>query len=635
MPINNSAAWVKEMRKRKGWSMERLNMEIGDSHNLSLIRIERGEQQPRNATMQSLGHVLSVPMNDFICPILENQPANTYIIRFRLSQALQAQNLEQARDLYGKLMDLPGFDTPINRQFLLSQKAQLNYLEGQPATSVLSTINQAITQTMKHYDSKNLNNSLLVNEEPALFHLMAKVYQREGDTGIATQILKGMREGFYKLPVNDKERDATLAPVLLTLAACLIHEKMYKKAIETCNEGLHISAAGNFGQHTPDFLYKKAICLRCLGRRKQARTFYRLAFFGYELLDQKNKAKSILDEARNVDLNFDTYGVETINHKPRVGKPYHFNKMEPCHNISELIKNIRKQDKLKQKDLYQGICSNANYSKMESNRIEGNYYILEPVFQRLGLDIHLYCRFYLGTKNFEAYQTRERIHQLFRQRKYTQAGKMLNELETHKDYQQGNNQQFIKMTKTLVYRTLHGVTPVYLQMLLDALKTTWFDYNEQDIHTRRLTHYEALLINQIAGYYYTIDQYCDAEKIYAALYNGFNAQYKDETEKARLYTTIVYNYACCLNEMEKYNQSMGLLEEVITFYKDRGRLLEIPRLICVWANNLFDTGEKNNSLPYYALAYYGACIFDEYGLSPYIPIIADHVKESFGIGFEL
>ncbi|MCL2604241.1 MAG: helix-turn-helix domain-containing protein [Defluviitaleaceae bacterium] len=634
MPVCNSAAWVRELRKRKKWSIARLQFELKNDFNLNIFRIERGTQQPKVVTMQTLGVMMSIPMNDFICPILVGQPANVYTLRYHLSQALQAENIETARELYGELTRLPGFETPINRQFLLSQKAQLDYLLGEPPEPLLKLIREGISQTLHKYDAADINNALLVYEEPILFHTMAKVYLREGDTVTAIRILEGMRESFNKLPINDVERDATLAPILLTLTDALMLDKEYEQAVSICDEGLEVSATRNHGAYTPAFLHNKATCMRRLNQGDSARTFYRLAFFGYELLHKRNKALRVLEEARRYDLTFDTYGVEDLEYTPVTGHVYNRSDMEPCDNIFQLIKNTREKSGLTQEDVYQGICSKSTLSKIENGRMEANHYILEPIFQRLGLDINLYCRFYLGTKNFEIYRERERMHQLLIQKKYDEAEAFLIKLENLNEFRRGTNLQFIIMAKATFHRAHHGLTPNYLRILHDALAITWPDYNEDDISTRRLTHYETILINQIAGYYYLNEKYNDAEKIYNRLMCGFNNQYKDETEKIKLYATMIFNYASCLHELKQYQKSMEILDNGINFDIERERLYQLPQLILVWAYNLFDDNKQKESAPYFVLAYYVLCIFADYGKSTYKILISNHMKEHFNITFE-
>jgi transcriptional regulator with XRE-family HTH domain len=598
MPVSSSAAWVKEMRRRKEWSRDRFLLELGEEYNLSIVRIERGEQQPRPGTMQSLGHITSMPVYDFICPTLENRPA------------------------------------PLKHQYSISQEVQSLFSQGAPPETLYPLIQKGIAQTLKKYDEENLHDVLLIYEEPTLFHFLAKTHLRAGNVSAATRILQGIRESFNKLPIDDIERDTTLAPILLTLSDCLMQEGEYIQAVRMCNEGLHVSASRNHGTYTPAFLYKKAVCLRLLGKMKSARKFYRLAYFGYELLHKRKEAQGILDEVQAYGLSFETYGVEKLEYTPQPPQACKQREIPHCDNISQLIKIVRIQEGLKQRDLYQGLCSKANYSKIEGNQIEKNHYLLEPIMQRLGLDINLYCRFYLGAKNFHIHQQRERMHQLLIKRKYSEAEKILTELESHEDYQHGYNLQFIQTAKATFYRIRYGETPTYLQMLYDAITITWPDFNEEDLGTRRITLYEANLVNQIANYFTLVKDYTHAEKIYNQLINKINTQYRDDVEKTRSYATVLYNYGRCLYDMESYNKSMGVIEDGINFEIKNERLFMLPDFMYYWASNLIEANRKKESVPYYALTYYGSIIFANYGKSPFVPIISDYTKEHFDITFE-
>jgi len=634
MPAIDSAYWVKQMRIRKGWSKLQLMAEMGASYNISISRVERGKQKPRPGAMRSMNDVLGTQVDELILPALENQSLRAYSMRQQLIYALDKHDIAQAEALLAEFKLLPGFGTPINRQFILSKNAHLRYLQGISPKILILEIKKAIKLTLKNYDEKNFGDVALVCEEPQLFHLLAKTYARAGDFPSAIQILRDIRKGLINLPFNDRERETMLAPVLLTLAKYQYRTKDYDGAVESCELGLHISATQCHGKFTPDFMYIKALCLWEKKENTNCLKYLQYAYFGYELLHKRGKAQEVLALAVKFNLIFDTYGVEKLEYTQDAKTMYKTGTLTACNTITAMIKVIREQSGLKQKDLYRGLCTKGNYSKLENGETDGNIQYIEPIIQRMGWDCNLHCNFFLSSQEFEEKEKRDKIHQLFINRHFNQVGELLKELEGKPSFTTGANLQFIKMSKATLYAVEHGYTDEYLQMLLDALDVTWANFNENDIGKLRMHHYETVLINQIAGHYTNKGDIIHAEKMYEKLLYCITNHYVDETEMAKHYATVSYNYSSCLGKLGRRQKAMGVLEEAIKFERERDRLFMLPNLAYNWAYNLLMTDNKSRSISYFALAYYGCAMFSDFGKEAFRSFINDKAMEHFGINFD-
>ncbi|MDR2572311.1 MAG: helix-turn-helix transcriptional regulator, partial [Oscillospiraceae bacterium] len=113
---------ISELRKRKQWQQEKL-LEKMSYYAPEMYRIEKGEQLPRADTLKLVMETLEAPLEELVCPHLDNQPMEVYILRYALIQSLDNKDLPASEKLFNELCDVGSFDSPINKQFLLSQKA--------------------------------------------------------------------------------------------------------------------------------------------------------------------------------------------------------------------------------------------------------------------------------------------------------------------------------------------------------------------------------------------------------------------------------------------------------------------------------------------------------------------------------
>ena len=184
-----------------------------------------------------------------------------------------------------------------------------------------------------------------------------------------------------------------------------------------------------------------------------------------------------------------------------------------------------------------------------------------------------------------------------------------------------------------MYVAKSGFTPVYLELLHGAIRVTRPEFIESNIFGYLLTQYEITIINQIAGYYTETGNPEQAKHIYSQLLAQITEQFVDETEKAKAYSTIIYNYSRCLGRMGMRYEAIEIINDGIKFDRERDRMTMLPNLMFNYAFNLLSLGHKKESLAYFALAYYGCLIFAEYGKAGFLSVINNVTQENFNFTF--
>ena len=636
MPVLKTSEIVKRVRERRGWSQRRLQDTLGEEIGVSISRLERDKLHPSAMIIESIGYVMKTPFEQFIYPMLDSQPMNVYVWSYDLVSSLDIGDLVEAERLLRQLKAAPGFNKPINVQFTLCQEARLQYEKGKDTKNIRVLIDRGIRLTLENYDRRKLGETILVFEEPALFRLMAMVYAKEGKFEEAVVILTGLSESLMKLPSDDREKETLLAPVLLNLAECQLKTREFSKMLETCNKGLEISATRCVGRYTDELLYLKALCLWNMGEKSECKRNLRFAFFIFELLHKRDRALEVLGKANELGLVFETYGVENIVYIQNSRLPYKRDDLVAAPSIAGMIKAVRKHKGLKQADLYQGICSKKQYVDMENGKVEPKIIFIEPILQRLGRDINHYCRFFLSSRDFEERGKREKLHLLLINRKHEDAEKMYCELKNLEGFKKGTNLQFIKATEATLHVIKYGNTRKYKELLLEALRITRPEFDIHEIGKYPITHYESVLIKQVASYFVvSVDEKSleKAEKIFEQLLRKIREQFTDETEQARHYATLCYSYAQCLRQMNKTSKANSVIEDAVSFERNHERLLMLPSLICLYSSNLIRKQMNEESIPFLALAYYGCLVFSDYGKNAFLPPIRKDAMKYFGIEF--
>jgi len=627
---------VAKLRQRKGWQQFKLleEFEKFGYYDPVIHRLEVGEMLPQSDTLPGVLDVLGLPVEEFLCPYLEDCPMELYIMRDLLIQALDNRDLETAELLLGKISLLDSMKNPTDLQFFLSQKAKMLELKGEPTDEIMDLVIEGLKQTFDDFNEDSPDNKILVFEEPELFHTLAKLYAHNGDLHRAIRVLKDICVGLQLLPTGERERDRRLTPVMLSLADFLLQNGEYEEALRACEAGIRFSAMRSLGQGTPELLRIKAKTLLALGKGHECEHLLIQAYVLYLLSGENKEAETLLAEAKEVwGVSVAIHGIEKLDIPQREIIPYARGKLVECDNLGGMIRAFRIETGLTQKELCQGICSVSALSKLENNETKrGDMHIIEPILQRLGRDPLLYCNFLLNRKDFEAKELRDKIHLLLIHQKYDQAKKDLEKLKTYKAYQLRVNLQFIKRAEIALLVHEQKITSTEIEnMLLDALRLTCPNFNEDDIRRYPLTHDESIIISSLAAHFMETSDPRRASKIYEALIDNLNRRYVDEYEKARMYSTVMFDYSTCLGRMDRRLEALEVIKKAEAFDRNRGRLPTLASLSFNKAYNMLMRGHNEESLSHFVLAYYGFAVYKDYGKTTHMKITRDFIKKTFDV----
>jgi len=602
----------------------------------SLRRIEKGEHKPKLETLLLLIKSVDLPEDGFIYLMCGSNSMETAILCDQLNQSLDMRDTSRADSILARLEATKGFDSDACFQFIYSKKARLLEQLGKESCQIVGLIEEGMALTYSEFNEKNIVGSVFILEETELLHTRARVYANDGDIDAAVRILAGMKANLTGLPMADREKESQFTPVLLSLSEYQLRTGDYDAVLEVCDLGAGYSAIRKQGRHNPEFEFNKSLALHSLGRTRECLPHLCHAYYGYMMLSETEKAKSVLSTAdERFGIRFDLYGVDQLEGFKQQRVPYSRGEAIECDSIGTMIGALRDREGMSLNQLCRGICDKTTLRRIENDEPTEHICFLESIMQRFGRESNIYMNFFLSREDFISAQLRDRIDELLIGRRFVEAEVFLRELKTIKGFiEQKPNQQFVKLAESMIYASLHDpLSAEYPEMLLDALKITFPEFTERYIDRYTLTYNEVFIINSFAGYLRDTGAVKRASDIYARLRRNLNERYVDEVAKSRMFSTIISNYSSCLGREGKRREALYVIDEGVNFERGRGRLTMLPNLYFNKAYNMLKLGDRSGSVPYFALAYYGASMFAPYihSIEMIVPVIKDHLSEALGI----
>ena len=602
---------------------------------VDMSRIENRHQNPTIETLTNLLEQMGIDYKSFFLPFMENQTTELIGLRQNLLYYLDraSENIfafNKTKDLIKELEETGLYNTNINHQFLLSCTATIGAIDGKNLNKIIELANDGIVLTYPEFNIKTFKSNLLILEEAQLLHVIALANRKNGDLLEATRLLEQMREGIILLPKDDREKEKLLAPVLLSLSQCHMDNGDYKRALEISKEGYDVVSKRNKGFLTPDLIYNIACCNSYMGEHEDSSKLLTQAYFGFSLLRRYEKCKELVEYAKDeFKIQIETYGAENLN-KQLPEPNFTFGKNTECKSIGRLLSAFFSQTNMTQSQLCEGICSVSNLNKILNDNINGSPYFLEALMERLGRHIDSYFDTFLSVEDFFNKQTRDEANALIANRKYSEAEVLINKLKNEKSFQRDINKQFIMLAEVAIYRSKHNREQENIDKIYDVLRHSNKKFDLSNVPKTYLTYYEVSALNKLACAFCETDKRKQGLRLFEDLIENMDKHYVDELAKMRSYTTILYNYSKFLGMEGRYKEALEVVDKGEELCIIHGHLRLLPGFAINRACDLLwmSKSNKEESLPYFAQAYYGDML---YGRLSDAKVISDYVRDELGI----
>lgn len=209
--------------------------------------------------------------------------------------------------------------------------------------------------------------------------------------------------------------------------------------------------------------------------------------------------------------------------------------------IGEKIKKRRKEIKMTQSDLADGICTQAMISRIEKKRVRPSRDLMEKIAERLEVSLH----YFYGEDSIESrYSMTTQLSKLVRQhlerREYDSVSYLIDSNEALIQDAVGEDKAFFEWVKGLLYAYRDGDNDKALNYLIRLEKET------------KNGELRVEIIDSIGNQYLRKEEYDTAEMFY---HKGFDlfSEWMSHEKKAKL----TLNYSICLARQEKYSECLS------------------------------------------------------------------------------
>ena len=627
--------YIKSSRVKKSLSRDDLLFFVslvGEESSLSdrsLQRIETNRQKPQLKNFMDIMKSLKLPMATFYFPYLEGitreMLVNHHKLEFCTMFTYEDDSLADAGE--GILLEVENsglYETGLNRQYFLSRKAAFMTKTGKSPMQAKKLAEEALRITYPEFDAKTKTGGMFF-EEPVLMATLAVAYHELGNFAISLDLLVKTMENIEKLPQENKHADKALALCKLNIAKNLKAMGRQRDALDYCEKGLDFVRECNVGHFAPDFMRLKCHCLHELGNTEDLRFLLTQAYAGYMILSRYRSADELFIEAKKLfGVEFTTYGMENLRKQVQV-PDFTFHEIPACKSLKELLSKCRYNAGISMEELCSGICSKGTLGKLETSEYEGNYFQVEALTERLGLDLRNYLHHFMSLEEFQAKRTRDLVRKHIARRNYDAVPLLLAKLYANKEFKSDVCKQFLLMAQASVDRHVRGTNMDKLNKHFDILRLTKKDFDIGSVAHSRFTQTELTILMQISNCMYGVKDYRGSFELYEGLIKSMDKFYTDCTEKRAKYTAIVSNYASLLEQSGRiddalYYTELGMKNELsanrisaLSFYADNLACCELKQ------------GNKELSAALSALAYYSIVLIGRFNDASYTKKFAENV----------
>jgi len=637
MSSYEKARVIRNVRERMGMPQIQLIEGDGDAL-LTVSRVENARQSPTFDTFEQYMKAMEMSVDTFFAPYLTNATTVTYAMRDEILYHLDwveddPPALARAKKVLDEMQTTADFTTDINRQLLISLQVRIMEFENAAPAQIIALATEGIHLTYKEFDTNGWNTKILLFQEVPLIHSLAKAMAKINPASgikLLQEVIAVRAEQYSDHNVGEWQT----VPMLLNLAQLLQQTGDYTQALEVCETGRELSLRHTRARHVPDFVYIKAEILAEQGKNEEVAKLLMPVLCGFVALRKRKKAMQVLEFAKRIGAELETYDVENL---PMDIPPVKFEYGEAVQakSIGELIAKLRKQAKLTQRQLSQGICTPSVLNKIEKGGIKhGNVYFLEAFMQRLGRDINRYFPTFLDIDVFADKQLRNKASTLELRGQYDEAKAILDELKTRKSFQNPINRQFIMVEEASMHDSLVGYDKEHLEKLKEAwaiTKDNFDTYDEYTLAKTRLTKYELIIASMIANNMCHNGEIEGGVNLYKSLMASMMEFYVDESARISMYIVLLLNYSNRLGHLGRHQQELdtAITGEMLCI-KHRS-LRSMPGFQSNRASALHDLGEKEKSLPYLIVSYYTSVLLGERNS---LVAYRNYAKESFNLDLD-
>ncbi|WP_413305824.1 helix-turn-helix domain-containing protein [Bacillus sp. 1P10SD] len=229
---------------------------------------------------------------------------------------------------------------------------------------------------------------------------------------------------------------------------------------------------------------------------------------------------------------------------------------EKAQIIGSNIKYLRKYAQITQKQLAEGIGTQAQISRIEKGEVIPLSTTLYEIAEKLGVDVNYFYDLAYTPRIDYVNEVKYQIRKAIRDRNYSEVDRIIKQEEQNRAFKNGSNLQFILWHK--------GITEYYIRQNIDNslnILRSAFEIGKSNKKIA-ISAQDIEIINSMAIIYNEIKQYEQSIQTYLNALN--HLKYIPDFSDPKVEIRIYYGLAKSLFKTEQYNESIKYCKKGMT-----------------------------------------------------------------------
>ena len=303
MELCNKGQFIKDLRKKKGWSQQQLSE--GICSHVTLSRLERGDlHEISYYHFSTLLEKLDANVDDQNIFFMGNVDYKIYEQRKKIEYLIYTRNYQTAKDLVEELEQDDYFKNDLQLQYLLSCKMSIELsthkkeLSQHKFNEIIEVFIQAIKLSKRQFKIDDPIYSPLSHEEMRIINQMAIAHHAVGDTKQAIIITNNLVQSSNKNCENHIEKIQIHIKALYNLSKYLGLQGKIEESLENCEKGIEICRKSRQLDTLPYLLYNKAFAIKELGNVSDSKPYLLQSYYSFLAKGDDEVAEQVKLEAK-------------------------------------------------------------------------------------------------------------------------------------------------------------------------------------------------------------------------------------------------------------------------------------------------------------------------------------------------
>lgn len=568
MGIYSASNLIREARQKAGLTQEQMSEGICSPKVLS--RIETGLTNVSHVTFQALMDRAGAPISAF--PVFNSRDGfECFYALKHVHFYLNAWQLTPAWKELQKLADRNWAGNKLYYQEWLLLHCRLQFYSYRCSHEQnFRTLLEALHITRPEINLSDFRSLLLSQNEIRILTSLAQESLYLGKTLDCLQICKQVAEYLSdsKWPLTEKER--LLADNAIVCTKYLIAAGQYEAALETAQNSRHKMALNAETAPLLELTFLTGLCCCHTGNRSEGEKYVKASFYSAYALEscyatvcrnylRRETSFPLTGELLSrPDIPLQIYPAARIIDSDSLSGEF-YDTTTNSYSMGNLIQDLRREQKISQSLLCQGLCSGSRLSKIESGAIEPDIMLSEALLQRLGLSDRVFA--------FWGSEKEKRFHDLKYKIMYERSLSP-ESLEAYWDEMEHitDKKDALYWQEYLFLKTIKQNPPgKRIAGLTQALLLTLPEFKINEICSYRLTWCELTILNNLAHEYRLTEQsyLCS---VYVSQIIAYMQSVKPDILLEKYILPLTYSVHCRTLYLQKlYRQTLDFADKTDEF----------------------------------------------------------------------